>query len=379
MDKVRLSELGQIVTGNTPKKSKKENYESNEIKFFKPGNFKGNQIAKLDFTDTYISEKARKEARIIPKGSILVTCIGTIGKVGILEEEATCNQQINAIIPNDKVISKYLAYLLLEKAEYLKSKANAPVVPIINKTDFSNIEIIIHKKDEQQKIVDKLDEIQDIIDIRKKQIEDLDNLIKSRFVELFGDLVINDKEYPIAKLSYIAEYFNGLTYKSGNVSEEGTIVLRSSNIKDSSLDFNDIVRVQCIILNKLIVRDNDILMCSRNGSARLVGKVALIKNSNEPMSFGAFMMIIRSTYYAYLMTYFQLGAFRKQIVTGATTTINQITGRMLDQIELPIPDQNTLQEYELFFKQINKLKFEIKNSLEEIEKLQKVLINKYFS
>lgn len=69
------------------------------------------------------------------------------------------------------------------------------------------------------------------------------------------------------------------------------------------------------------VQDNDILMCLRNGSARLVGKVALIKNHEETMSFGVFMMIIRSEYYSYLMTYFQLPAFRAQITTGANLHI----------------------------------------------------------
>ena len=73
-------------------------------------------------------------------------------------------------------------------------------------------------------------------------------------------------------------------------------------------------------------------MCSRNGSAKLVGKVALINNLQEPMSFGAFMMIIRSNYYPYLQTYFQMDAFRRQIKTGATTTINQITGNMMGKI-----------------------------------------------
>ena len=117
-----------------------------------------------------------------------------------------------------------------------------------------------------------------------------------------------------------------------HVTNDGTIVLRSSNIQNSQLDFADTVRVNSSIKDKLFVKDNDILMCSRNGSARLVGKVALIKNLSEPMTFGAFMMIIRSRYYPYLMTYFQMEAFRRQISTGATTTINQITGNMLNKI-----------------------------------------------
>ena len=175
---------------------------------------------------------------------------------------------------------------------------------------------------------------------------------------MFGDPLTNPKGYPVKVLPEIAEYWNGLTYKPEDVSDEGTIVLRSSNIQNATLDFEDTVRVSCQISDKKYVQDNDILMCSRNGSARLVGKVALIKDIEEPMSFGAFMMIIRSDYYPYLMTYFQMPAFRAQIATGATTTINQITGRMLDVVKLPVPDMDVINEFSDFIHQVDKSKFE---------------------
>lgn len=173
---------------------------------------------------------------------------------------------------------------------------------------------------------------------------------------MFGDPLTNPKGYQEKYLSEIAEYWNGLTYKPDDVANEGTIVLRSSNIQNASLDFADTVRVNCKIGTKKYVQDNDILMCSRNGSAKLVGKVALIKELSEPMSFGAFMMIIRSAYYPFLMTYFQLPAFRSQITTGATTTINQITGRMLDNVKLAIPDIESAKDFSAFTNQVDKSK-----------------------
>lgn len=209
----------------------------------------------------------------------------------------------------------------------------------------------------QKDVCERLDCIRKIIKLRKQQLQQLDELVKARFVELFGDPETNTKNYKTVMLSEIAEYYNGLTYSPDNVSEDGTVVLRSSNIQNSQLDFADTVRVDCKIKEKLFVQDNDILMCSRNGSARLVGKVALIKNISEPMSFGAFMMIIRSKYYSYLMTYFQMDAFRRQIKTGATTTINQITGNMLNKISLPLPEMCEVNEFTDFVKQIDKSKF----------------------
>ena len=247
-------------------------------------------------------------------------------------------------------------YLLYSKPR-LEAIANAPVVPIINKTQFGDFKLNIEEdRAKQAEIVSVLDKLTGIIESRKKELESFDELIKARFVELFGDPSLNTKGYPIKSLPEIAEYWNGLTYKPEDVADEGTIVLRSSNIQNAQLDFEDTVRVTCSIGEKKYVQDNDILMCSRNGSARLVGKVALIKNIEEPMSFGAFMMIIRSQYYPYLMTFFQMPAFRAQIATGATTTINQITGRMLDNVKLPVPDKTELDNFISFIEQVDKSK-----------------------
>ena len=240
------------------------------------------------------------------------------------------------------------------------------------------IDIPEYSVQEQIAIVDQLVSIDSLIALRKQQLLKLDELVKSRFIEMFGDPESNPYGTPTKKLSDIASYWNGLTYKPEDVQDQGTIVLRSSNIQNSQLDFEDTVRVACRIREKQYVQNNDILMCSRNGSAKLVGKVALITNITEPMSFGAFMMIIRSDYYRYLMTYFQMDAFRNQIKTGATTTINQITGNMLNQVTLPVPDLSVVSQFAAFVEQVDKSKLEIQRSLDKFETLKKALMQQYF-
>ena len=138
------------------------------------------------------------------------------------------------------------------------------------------------------------------------------------------------------KLGSLGDIFIGLTYKPEDVSDEGTIVLRSSNIQNGKLDFEDIVRVQKKINEKLFVRDGDILMCSRNGSAKLVGKTAMIKDLSEAMTFGAFMTIIRTDKNSYLQYFFKSDSFRRQLKGSATTTINQITRNMLLDVDVPL-------------------------------------------
>lgn len=209
----------------------------------------------------------------------------------------------------------------------------------------------------QKAIVDRLDLVRYIIEKKQNIINELDLLIKSRFVELFGDVVLNTLNWPLVKLSDIAEYRIGLTYKPEAVSSSGIAVLRSGNIKNSQLCYEDTIYVNSKVESKLLLKKHDILMCARNGSQSLVGKVALIENDISNTTYGAFMMAISSKYYVYLLEYFRSQAFRRLISVGATTTINQVTTRMLNSIVIPLPDMDTINRFALYHSQINKLKF----------------------
>ena len=112
-------------------------------------------------------------------------------------------------------------------------------------------------------------------------------------------------------------------------------------------------------------------MCSRNGSARLVGKCTLIPDLTEPMMFGAFMTIIRTPYNRYLRHFFDSHAFRAQLNGSATTTINQITKRMLDEIVVPFPSLDKQQRIACVLDRINDLTFKRKQQLEKLDELVK--------
>lgn len=247
--------------------------------------------------------------------------------------------------------------------------------PTINWSDLAKLKFNIPSEEEQRKIAQVLWSINNTIDSYQKLLEDTNNLVKGRFVELFGELEANTNKYRIRKLSEISSYWNGLTYKPADVIDDGSgvLVLRSGNIQNGELAFDDNVRVSCEIKDKLYVRDNDILMCSRNGSAALVGKTALIKDLEESMSFGAFMMIIRSEYYPFLKTYFDTPYFRNQISTG-TSTINQITAKMLNQVEIPVPDMDTVREFDDFLIKCDESKSSIRDALDAVKTMKRGII-----
>ncbi|MBQ3566607.1 MAG: restriction endonuclease subunit S [Oscillospiraceae bacterium] len=374
----KLGEICEIISGSTPKTNIAD-YWDGEYCWITPSELNESTNIVND-TERKITEKGVKSCSLtqLPIGTVLLSSRAPIGKVGITGVEMYCNQGFKNLVCSELIFNRYLFWFLKNSTDYLNSLGRGATFKEISKKIVEEIEIPLPSLEKQKEIVSTLDKLQSIITHRRTQLEKLDELVKARFVEMFGDPAINPQGYPIMAMSEIAEYWNGLTYKPEDVSEEGTVVLRSSNIQNMQLDFADTVRVCCKIGGKKYVQDNDILMCSRNGSAKLVGKVALIHSLTEPMSFGAFMMIIRSQYYPYLMTYFQLPAFRSQITTGATTTINQITGNMLNKVMLPVPDMETINRFAAFVSQVDKSKAVVQKSLDEAQLLFDSLMQEYF-
>ena len=384
MEKVRLGDIGTIITGNTPSKKKLEYYINKDICFFKPSDIEENGVIKLKKSEEYISEKAREKVRMLPKNSVLVTCIGTIGKVGIIEKEACCNQQINAIITNKNINPKYIAYSILNKKQWLQQKANAPVVPIINKSDFSNVEIYIHNIEKQNIIVNQLDKVQHIIDLRKKQIEELDKIIKSLFVEMFGNPKINEKNWIKAPMG---KYMTVLTDFSSNGSYkilDSTVVMydepnyaymvRTTDLENEEYKNNVkyITEEAYNFLSKSKVYPNDIIM-NKIGSA---GKVYLMPDVGMPVSLGRNAFLFRYNddivpLFIYYLLKSEYGTNEiSQYVRGAVTkTITKDDVRKVKIIVPPIELQNKFAEQ----------KISIKKCLKETEELQESLMNKYFN
>jgi type I restriction enzyme S subunit len=128
-----------------------------------------------------------------------------------------------------------------------------------------------------------------------------------------------------------------LTYKPKDVSAEGLLVLRSSNIFDGRLKFDDNVYVNVDVPEKLIVRKDDILICVRNGSRDLIGKCTIIDEASRKMTFGAFMAIFRTSHSRFVFYQLQSAGIKKQIHEHLGATINQITNKSLNAFEIPFP------------------------------------------
>lgn len=152
-----------------------------------------------------------------------------------------------------------------------------------------------------------------------------------------SDVGVIPDDWDAKPLGEIGDSLIGLTYRPSEVRKYGTLVLRSSNVQNGTLCFDDNVFVDAEIPDRIMVRPGDILVCVRNGSRDLIGKSALIDERAVGMTFGAFMAVFRSEHGKLLQHVFQSGIFKKQINEHLGATINQITNKSLNSFKVPLP------------------------------------------
>lgn len=277
------------------------------------------------------------------------------------------------------VCQDYLDWHIIALNDEIYRTAKGAAQKNLDVKTFTSLSIGVPSLDEQQAIVRELDGINRLIELQEEQLREYDRLAQSLFYSTFGDPATNPKGWEVKSLGDIAEPTTGITYSPDDVADDGIIVLRSSNIQDNKLDFEDVVRVKKNVAEKYYVKAGDILMCSRNGSFRLVGKTALVDNLSEKMTWGAFMTIIRSNYNPYLLQYFRTPAFREQLTTAKTTTVNQITIGMLKKIQLSIPPADLQQSFAAQIEAIEQQKALVRKSLEETRTLLAARMQYYFN
>ena len=200
------------------------------------------------------------------------------------------------------------------------------------------------------------------------------NVPKLRFKE-FND------EYKKVKLNTQCEFLNGLTYTPSDVSDNGIIVLRSSNIQNSRINYNDIVRVNLEIPNKLKIYENDILMCVRNGSKNLVGKTAWLSKKEENCTWGAFMNVIRPFEQSKYIYYFLNSNYFNNHVWKdlGTATVNQITKKTLDDCYINLPNTTEQIKVSNFLSLLDK-KIELQSKkIEDLKLFKKGLSTTLFN
>ncbi len=180
-----------------------------------------------------------------------------------------------------------------------------------------------------------------------------------------------------SRISSIGTTNIGLTYKPTDIVSDGTIVLRSSNIKNNQIDLSDLVRVRTIVRENQLVERNDIVICARNGSKALVGKCAIFNmNLDENVAFGAFMAILRTDCYNYVYYFLNTNQFRQVLNSDDTKQINQLTQDMLKRTIIPLPPQDEQERIVSILNQITTQITLINDYYADIDILQQTIQKK---
>jgi len=378
--KVKLGDICEVITGNTPSKKIKEYWDKDEVPFITPPELKYEGINYIT-PSIFVSKIGAKQGRIISKNSICVCCIGSLGKLGILKDDAITNQQINSLILKDKNIDLlYLYFYLKTTKNNLEAMASSTTVKIINKSSFEKIEIKLLDIRIQKKISKKLEILENNINFRKKQLIYLKELNKSLFIRMFGDPLTNDRiEWKFSKIKNIGKIISGSTPNTNTPElwNGDYLWITPAELKDDSFIVNSTERKLTYLGIKksslIEMPIGTVLLSSRAP----IGKVAIV-GKNMFCNQG-FKNIIPNEEINSIYLYYILKEKKEYLnFLGRGATFKELSKEIVENISLKIPPIELQNKFAERVEKIEKLSFEIEKSIKEAENLYNSLISKYF-
>ncbi len=240
---------------------------------------------------------------------------------------------------------------------------------------------------EQKKMGDYIDYFDNLLTFYKRKCEEIKTLKKYMLQKMFPQNGMNIPKirfdgftdaWEQRKLPEFVEFFNGLTYTPDDVRESGTLVLRSSNVKNGEIVDADNVYVESEKVTSENVKVGDIVVVVRNGSRALIGKHAEIKENMPNTVIGAFMSGIRSKHSSFVNALLDTSQFEKEIEKNMGATINQITGYMFSKMEFMIPSSAEQERIGNYFKSLDHLITLHQRKCDELQSIRKFMLQNMF-
>lgn len=385
MDVKTLGELCNIVAGGTPSRSNVEFWENGTIPWIKIGNIKGKYI---QAPDEFITQKGldNSSAKMLPKGTVLYTIFATLGEVGILNIDACTNQAIAGLTIKDEkqLNTDYLYYYLVSKKTYVNTVGRGVAQNNINMSILRSFKLPLLPICEQKKIVKILDKVNDLRNGYQLVISSLDNLIKARFVEMFGDPVANDKGWKTKPLLDMGKCKNGMNFHYDDSGVEISC-LGVGDFKDLSV-IDNVKKLSIVSLNEMpseeyLLKDGDIVFVRSNGNKDLVGRSLAIYPGNLPTTFSGFCIRYRihddEITVPYLLRVLKMESMRKKMA-GRGANIQNLNQQILGTLVIPVPPIELQNQFADFVRAIDKSKVAVQKSLDETQLLFDSLMQKYF-
>ena len=384
MKLVRLGDVCEVVSGSTPKSNIPE-YWDGELKWITPAELNDDSYVVYDsvrhITDLGVQKTGLKP---FPAGTVILSSRAPIGKTAIAGCEMYCNQGFKNLICSEVIDNHYLYHYLSAKTEYLKSLGRGATFKEISKSIVENIEIPLPSLEEQRKQADQFEQINQLISLRKMQIYKLDQLVKSRFIEMFGDPVTNERGWHVKPLLEMGSCKNGMNF---HYEDNGVEIncLGVGDFKDHTT-INDTSLLPTVSLNEMpydeyLLKDDDIVFVRSNGNKSLVGRSVAVYPGLVPTTFSGFCIRFRKTddtiVIPYLLQVLKAESIRQKMV-GRGANIQNLNQQILGTLVIPVPPIILQNQFAEFIKQVDKSKFDLKQSLEKLETLKKSLMQQYF-
>ena len=384
----RLEELFDLQMGKTPSRSVTEYWES--------GNNKWISIADLSKCGKYIydtkeclSDIAVPESGIkqIPANTVVMSFKLSIGKTAITSEPMYSNEAIMSFRDRKLVqlLPEYIYYLLLSK-NWDDGTNKAVMGKTLNKATLSKVKVNIHSMQEQQEIVYVLNQATALIELHQQQLQKLDELVKARFVELFGNPVINNKGWNVSDLGQLTiKIGSGATPKGGKEAyqTDGISLIRSMNVHNGKFEYKELAHIsdeQAARLENVAVEKNDVLLNITGASvarscvvptnvlpARVNQHVCIIRCKDSIMPDFINSLLIDDNYQDLLWS-----------IAGSGATREAITKQQVESLQIILPPISKQEEFSKFINRVDKSKVAVQKSLDEAQLLFDSLMQQYF-
>ena len=376
MDYLKLDEICNLNMGQSPS-SDSYNQEGDGIPFFQ-----GN----ADFGELYPVTRVwcNKPTKIVDRGTLLISVRAPIGALNFATEKSCIGRGLAGLTVKNEYDLKYIYYSLKCKEQELNNKGTGSTFKAISKSSLGEVLIRNVPIEKQKEYVKNLDLIQKIIIDERKQIEQLDTLIKARFVEMFGDPDNNSLGWDECMLSSLLAVIGGYAFKSDSFKEAGIPVLRIGNINSGYfVPVNMVYWADDSSLNRYKIYPGDLVMSLTGtvgkddyGNVCILGNeydVYYLNQRNAKLELGE---RLDKNYLSVLLKYPEI----KKRLTGISRGVRQanISNKDILNLNIPVPPINLQKQFSAFVHQVEKLKSAVQKELEQIQLLFDSLMQQYF-
>ena len=305
-----------------------------------------------------------------------------IGRTTLHPAKSSVIGTMQYLLPKSNVLPEYLYYVV--QYMHLEKYFTGATIPHIHFKDYKAEQFNLDAMERQKEIVASLQKVETLIKVRQQQLQNLDELVKARFVEMFGDPVTNPMDWPTKPLLEMGYCKNGMNFHTGDSGIE-MHCLGVGDFKDYSVidgtDYLPTISLNEAPPEESMLQDGDLVFVRSNGNKALVGRCLLVYPHNTPTTYSGFCIRYRLTSaevnIAYLLRVLKTDSMRKKMA-GRGANIQNLNQQILAALNIPTPPLELQEWFTAFIEQIDKSKVAVQKSLDEAQLLFDSLMQHYF-